>query len=102
MKSLDPQGKRALFETPPSAAPDILHAGPRRSGREALFSTGKRRTGTAIVECANCGVRSRVSLADLGVRLVTLSAFLPGRRHPHWMRCPACTTRQWCRICWTE
>jgi hypothetical protein len=102
MRSLDPQGKRALFETPPSAAPDILHAGPRRSGREALFSTGVRRTGTAVVDCSGCGVRSRASLADIGFRLVTISAFLPGRSHPHWMRCPSCGTRHWCRIGWTE
>ncbi len=102
MRSLDPQGKRALFETPPSAAPDMLRAGPRRSGRDALFSTGERRTGTVIVDCSECGVRSRVSLADLGVRLVTISAFVPGRKHPHWMRCPSCEHRRWCRIGWNE
>jgi hypothetical protein len=102
MRSLDPQGKRALFETPPSAAPDRMRAGPKSSGRTALFSTADRRTGTVIVECSDCGVRSRVGLPDLGVRFVTLSAFVPGRKHPHWLKCPACGHRRWCRIGWNE
>jgi hypothetical protein len=43
-----------------------------------------------------------VSLVDLGVRLASVSAFLPVRRHPHWLLCPSCSRRQWCRIGWTE
>ena len=102
MRSLDPQGKRALLETPPSAAPDVLRPGPQRTGRAALFSTGERTTGTAIVECSGCHGRTRTSLPDIGVRMLTISAFVPGRKYPHWMRCPACGQRRWCRIGWNE
>lgn len=98
----DPTGKRALFEAPVSAAPDSLAPGRAREGREALFSVGPPRVGTAVVECEACGGRIRVSLADLGVRLAMVSAWLPIRRHAHWMRCPSCEQRTWCRIGWRE
>jgi len=100
--SHDPHGKRALFETPVAAAPDLLQSGPEREGREALFSTGPRRFGTAIVDCSTCKVRSRASLADIGLRLLTVSAWLPGRSHSHWMRCPACGRRTWCSVGWND
>jgi len=102
MRSLDPQGKRALFETPPSAAPDRLRAGPERAGRDALYSTGPTQIGTAVVDCSACHTRTRTSLPSLGLRMLSLSAWLPGRAHPHWLRCPACGHRTWCRIGWTE
>lgn len=101
-RSLDPNGKRALFEAPVQAAEDHLRAGPQREGRDALFSAGPARPGTALVECSACKVRTRVGLADLGVRLMTISAWLPGRRHNHWMRCPSCGRRTWCRIGWND
>ena len=101
-RSLDPQGKRALFETPVAAAPDSLHGGEERHGREALFSAGPRRIGTVVVDCSSCEERTRTTLADLGLRLLTLSAWLPGRSHSHWMRCPACEQRTWCAIGWND
>lgn len=99
-RSLDPQGRRALFETPVSAARDTVRSGPPAEGRHALFSTGPRRTGTVTVTCSGCQARSRINLTDLGLRLLSGSAWMPGRRHSHWMRCPSCDRRRWCRIGW--
>ncbi|CAN5865054.1 hypothetical protein BH24ACT3_BH24ACT3_07530 [soil metagenome] len=101
-RSLDPQGKRALFEKPVAAAPDNLAPGKRREGKEALYSTGPPRSGTAVVACSSCRSRTRLPLSDVGVRLLTISAWLPGRTHGHWMRCPACDKRTWCAIGWQE
>jgi hypothetical protein len=102
-RSLDPTGKRALFETPVSAAPDSLAPGRTASGRDALFSIGPPRAGTVLVECSTCRARARISLADLGVRMLSLSAFLPTPRpHPYWLRCPTCDKRTWCRVGWSE
>ena len=101
-RSVDPTGKQALFDTQPSAARDRLAPGPRTEGRTALFSTASRRPGTVLVECSACRVRSRVSLLDLGLRLATGSAWFPLRSHQHWMRCPSCGQRRWCRIGWTD
>ncbi len=100
-RSFDPQGKQALFQAPVAAAPDTLRTGAERHGREALFSTGPRQPGTVVIDCSSCQARTRTSLADLGLRLLTLSVWLPGRSHPHWMRCPACERRSWCSIAWS-
>ncbi len=90
--AIDPQGKHALFTTGVTAAPDQLGPGNQKEGREALFSTGPRQTGTVVVECADCLTRTRVTLLDVGVRLVSISVWLPGRKQPHWMRCPVVRT----------
>lgn len=102
MTSGDPQGKRALFETPVSAPPDVISSGPTEDGRQALFSAAKRRPGTVVVDCSGCGVRTRRSLADVGVRLAMFSMWLPGRTYSRWMRCPECRSRTWCRIGWLD
>jgi hypothetical protein len=99
---LDPQGRRALFEAPVAAAPDTLSAGNQKEGKHALYSSGPRQVGTVIVECRSCRTRSRRSLTDLGLRFLSLSVWVPGRRHSHWMRCPACHQHTWCRVGWTE
>jgi len=101
-RRVDPSGKQALFSSPVRAAPDQLATGNQKSGKAALYSTGPRQTGTVIIECSACGTRSRSSLLDLGIRLASISAWLPGRRHSHWMRCPGCDGHTWCRIGWTE
>ena len=101
-KRIDPTGKRALFEAPVAAAPDQLRAEEPREGRAALFSTGPPRSGTVVIECSGCRCRTRASLVDLGVRLVSLSAFVPFRRYPHWLRCPNCGRWEWCRVGWNE
>jgi len=98
---LDPTGKHALFETPVQAPPDHLHGGVR-DGRHALYSAAARRPGTVIVDCSECGARSRESLLELGLGFLPFTAWLPGRRHGHLMRCPSCGGRHWCRIGWTE
>jgi hypothetical protein len=52
------------------------------------------------VECSACGVRSRQSLVDLGIRLLSISAWVPLKRHGHWLRCPGCHHHTWCAIDW--
>lgn len=102
VRRVDPAGRQALFSAPVQAAPDQLGPGNQKEGRAALFSTGPRQPGTVIIECSACGTRSRSTLVDLGVRLLSISVWLPTRRHSHWMRCPGCHTHTWCRIAWTE
>lgn len=102
VRRIDPAGKHALFSAPPTAARDQLGPGNQKEGRQAFFSTGPRQPGTVVVECGACGTRSRVTLVDLGVRLISISAWIPGRRHSHWMRCPGCHAHQWCRIGWND
>ncbi|HRA33359.1 MAG TPA: hypothetical protein PK748_00430, partial [Acidimicrobiales bacterium] len=58
-RSLDPQGRRALFETPVSAARDTIRSGPAAEGKDALYSTGPRQTGTVVVTCSTCHARTR-------------------------------------------
>jgi hypothetical protein len=99
---MDPTGKQALFSAPPQAAPDQLGPGNQKEGRDAFFSTGPRQVGTVVVTCADCATRSRVTLLDLGVRLLSISVWIPGRRHSHWMRCPGCHQHTWCAISWNE
>lgn len=98
----DPAGKAALFTAPVTAPPDHLAPGEPRQGKQALFSTGPRRPGTVVVTCSGCSARTRCSLLDVGLRLLTGSAWLPTRPYDHWMRCPACHAYRWCRIGWTD
>ena len=99
-RSFDPQGRRALFETPVSAARDTLRSGSTADGKEALYSTGPRQTGTVVVSCSSCQARSRVNLTDIGLRWLSGTVWIPGRRNGHWMRCPSCHKRTWCSIAW--
>jgi hypothetical protein len=103
-RRMDPQGKQALFDAPVQAPPDQVRPahGHRREGKHALYSTGPREVGTVIVECGACEVRTRTSLVNLGIRMLPFTAWLPARRHGHFMRCPACGSMTWCRIGWTE
>jgi hypothetical protein len=103
MNRLDPDGKRALFEAPVSADHGaLLRPGAPPEGKAALFSIGPRRAGTVVVDCGGCGERRRLSLVDVGARLASFSVWLPNRRRPHWMRCPACGRHAWCRVGWGE
>jgi hypothetical protein len=101
-RSLDPQGRRALFETPVSAARDTIRSGTPRDGKDALYSSGPRQAGTVVVTCSSCAARSRINLTDLGLRWLTGSIWIPGRRNGHWMRCPSCAERTWCAIGWQD
>lgn len=96
----DPLGKRALFDSPPAAAPDQLAPGAPAGGHTALYSTGARRCGTVVVVCSSCGVHARVSLLELATRLVPLTAWVPLVAHGHLLRCPGCERRRWCCLCW--
>ncbi len=101
-RSHDPQGRRALFETPVSAARDTIRSGKAAEGKEALYSTGPRQSGTVVVSCSSCHAKTRVNLTDLGLRWLTGTVWLPGRRDGHWMRCPSCHRRTWCSIGWND
>lgn len=100
--SLDPQGRRALFETPVAAAADTVRSGKASDGKDALYSTGPRRPGTVVVSCGGCKAKSRINLTDLGLRWLTGTVWIPGRRRSHWMRCPSCGKHTWCSIGWQD
>jgi len=101
-KRVDPTGRAALFGAPVAAAPDRLTTGDQRHGRAALFSSGGRQAGTVVIECSSCRLRTRLSLLQLATRLASGSAWVPLRRYQHWMVCPGCGKRHWCRIGWSE
>jgi hypothetical protein len=101
-RRIDPSGRHALFSTPPQAARDQLGPGNQKDGRQAFFSTGPRQAGTVVVICSNCHTRARVTLVDLGIRLLSISLWNPLRKHSHWMRCPTCNQHQWCQVVWNE
>ncbi len=85
------------------AAPrDAIRSGPSAEGKDALYSTGPRRAGTVLVSCSRCRARSRINLTDLGLRWLSGTLWIPGRRNGHWMRCPACHQRTWCSIGWQD
>lgn len=101
----DPLGKRALFEAPPIREEDPLDDDPlvhveHPDGQQALFSTGDHRPGTVVIDCARCGARTRVSLIDALVRVMSLSAWLPMKRYSRWLQCPNCQTRSWVKMEW--
>ncbi len=101
-RSLDPQGRRALFETPVTAARDAIRSGEPVEGKDALYSTGPRRSGTVVVSCSQCRAKSRINLTDLGLRWLGGTFWIPGRRNGHWMRCPACGDRTWCSVAFQD
>jgi hypothetical protein len=106
MSEHDPLGKRALFSPPPAAAPedlledDGLVKRQAATGKQALFSAGPRRRGTAVVECSRCLNHTRMSLVEVGVRIALVSAWIPGKHFSRWMQCPECERRTWCRVHW--
>lgn len=100
MTRFDPEGKRALFEAPVALPPEQLKPGRTRDGRDAMFSVGPPERGTVLVHCSSCQSKSRVPLAEIGVRLLTGSVFFPLRKHDYWVRCPVCEHRSWCNISW--
>jgi hypothetical protein len=101
-RSADPTGRHALFSAPPTAAPDQLAPGERKDGRHAFYSTGPRRPGTVVIVCSGCRMRTRVTVANLVVRLAPFTVWIPGRRHGHLLRCPGCDERRWCQIAWFD
>ena len=105
MKSRDPQGKRALVESPPITPADPVADDPfvdvaPAEGKDALYSAGPHQPGTVVLECSRCGVHSRMTAIEAGVRIVMVSLWIPGKRHSRWMLCPECERRTWCRLRW--
>ncbi|MCL1595666.1 MAG: hypothetical protein M3132_15070 [Actinomycetia bacterium] len=101
----DPEGKRALFESPPIEIEDPLRDDPlvdhhEAEGHEALYSAGPREAGTTLLTCSECKVRSRISVVETVVRIMTISLWDPRRSYTRWMQCPSCQTRTWCKIEW--
>ena len=101
----DPQGKRALFETPPtevedSLDDDVLVEPEPPDGIRSLFSTGPPLPGTAVIDCSHCGARTRSSLIDVAVRILVISLWVPGKHFSRWLQCPNCQRRSWCRVAW--
>ena len=104
----DPLGKRALFEHAPTGPAeggldeDPLAGGQHEGGKTALYSTGPHRPGSVVLECSRCGVHTRMSAVEAGVRIAMVSAWVPPlKRHNRWMLCPECGRRTWCRVRWT-
>ena len=88
------EGRRALFSVMTPDAPTRIPSG---EGRQALFSAPKRQPGSLVVECETCHARTSMGLLRLGRSLVP-SIFVPFRRFPQLMRCPACRRVTWCRL----
>ncbi len=105
MTVADPKGKRALFEAPAvvlddTLRDDVLITVDLRDGKEALFSVGPHQAGTGVVECTNCGARTRISYLEIAVRIAMISLWIPGKQHSRWMQCPNCQRRSWVRVEW--
>ena len=103
----DPQGKRALFETPAvmvddTVRDDVLIPLDLREGRTALFSVGPHQAGTGVVDCTHCGARTRISYVEILVRIALISLWIPGKEHSRWLQCPNCQRRSWCRVEWSS
>lgn len=101
----DPSGKRALFESPPIDIDNSLKDDPLvdhhiPETHEALYSVGDHESGTVVVTCSRCDVRTRIPIVESVVRIVAISLWVPGRSYAHWIQCPSCQTRSWCRIDW--
>lgn len=102
----DPYGKKALFEVPHTPAPTaededpILGAESPAEGRAALFSVGEHRRGTVVLDCSECEVRTRMSMLEVGLRIMLISMWVPGKQYSRWMHCPECQRRTWCRVHW--
>lgn len=104
-KRKDASGKRALFETAPIEIDDSLKDDPLihhqvTDSHEALYSVGEHESGTVVVTCSRCDVRSRIPVVESIIRILAISVWVPGRTYTHWMQCPSCQTRSWCRIDW--
>jgi len=91
----DPQGKRALFETPP------MDLTVDDEGHEAVFSHEPTSSpATVLIECSACEVAVRTPITDALRRIMDLTLWFPWRRYGRWMTCPSCDRRTWCRVRW--
>jgi hypothetical protein len=70
-------------------------------GRRALYSVVGQSPclGSVAIDCSSCKRTSVVTPRRLiGLAAPSLHLPLVKRRHPSWMRCPACGQRTWVRV----
>lgn len=70
-------------------------------GRRALYSDAvqHKAPGAVTLQCSSCGETSVATpIGLLGLALPSVHLPLLRRRHPSWMRCPACGRRTWLRV----
>lgn len=94
----DPQGKRALFD--PSAgdrAEKVMRptvpAG--QAGKQSLFEAAERRPLTVVMNCSECGAKTRVGLAEYATRHFPFWLWIPGKAYSRLLRCAACDRLTW-------
>lgn len=68
-------------------------------GKRALFSQATPKGPLDVtVECGSCHAASTLPALEVPLRHVPVLAFLPWRREPLLMRCPACGHLGWHRV----
>ena len=77
----DPLGKRALF-SPATTATTATAAGP-------FYVT---------VHCSACDASTTLTAPAFLFQQLPVWAWLPWRKHPNLMRCPACNELTWCAV----
>lgn len=83
----------------PEAGTSVRPSDPE--GRRALYSVVGQSPclGSATIDCSSCKRTSVVTPRQLlGLAAPSLHLPLIKRRHPSWMRCPACGARTWVRV----
>lgn len=85
-KARDPLGKRALFSdvrTEPKPQP------------QSRTPERKRGAFDVTVHCSACDAQTTLSAPAFILQQFPLWAWIPGRKHSHLMRCPACNHIAW-------
>ena len=103
-KAIDPTAGKPLLESGHVPA-SLARAVDRRGGESASRASAWRALRAAFLwpdRFNRDDEGPEVATVNLAMRLVTVSAWIPGRRHSHWMRCPACERRRWCAIGWND
>lgn len=93
----DAKGKRALFETPPIVIED---SDASRVDNKKDRPTGDEFRGSALIDCSSCGSITSLTQVELGIRVLAISLWVPGRTYNRYIQCPSCQTRTWCRVEW--
>ncbi len=77
-KARDPLGKRALF------------SGSAQEEKHGTFDL--------TVHCSSCDETMTLSPASFLMKRFPLSAWVPVRKHSHFMRCPSCHKLTWLSV----
>ncbi len=95
------EGRRAFFsEATRGMAPGSVDPNAEGAGdvdRHSLVRDELRPL-DVTVHCRECGVISRLNVAELGMRTFPLPVLLPWQSHPLRAKCPACGRRTWLSI----